>query len=253
MRRRSRERSARQDDWTSELSSSLALAGFLFFVLVGFTMLAMAPLASLDTYLSLGAPPPAWVSTLHLVDRVGQRAVCVPVLAAVTYLCCRHQRSWRPAWVVAAAVFALNLAVLVLKLALGRGQAGTDPAFFVGGMAYPSGHTANIVLVYGLVAYLLSRYRGASQRVGAALWCAVGVLAVTMVTTSLLLSWHWFADLVAGLLVGAVLLQLTVAADTALPRTALRQSPRDALRRLSSALPRWVRRSRSARTTQDAS
>jgi len=40
-----------------------------------------------------------------------------------------------------------------------------------------------------------------------------------MVTTSLLLSWHWFADLVAGLLVGAVMLQLTVAADTALPRT----------------------------------
>ena len=74
-----------------------------------------------------------------------------------------------------------------------------------------------------------------------------------MVTTSLLLSWHWFADLVAGLLVGAVLLQLTVAADTALPRTVLRQSPRDALRRLSSELPRWVRRSRSARTTQDAS
>ena len=165
MRRRPRERSARQDDWTSELSSSLALAGFLFFVLVGFTMLAMAPLASLDTYLSLGAPPPAWVSTLHLVDRVGQRAVCVPVLAAVTYLCCRHQRSWRPAWVVAAAVFALNLAVLILKLALGRGQAGTDPAFFVGGMAYPSGHTANIVLVYGLVAYLLSRYRRVPQRV----------------------------------------------------------------------------------------
>ena len=63
-------------------------------------------------------------------------------------------------------MLALNLAVLVLKLALGRGQAGTDPAFFVGGMAYPSGHTANIVLVYGLVAYLLSRYRGVSHGPG---------------------------------------------------------------------------------------
>jgi undecaprenyl-diphosphatase len=214
--RRSGEPSLRQDDWTSALSSSLALAGFLFFVLVGFTMLAMAPLASLDTYLSLGAPPPRWVATLHLVDRVGQRAVCVPVLAVATYLCCRHRGSWRPAWVAAAAVLALNLAVLVLKLALGRGQAGTDPGFFVGGTAYPSGHTANIVLVYGLVAYLLTRYRGVSHRAGVALWSGVCVLAVTMVTTSLTLSWHWFGDLVAGLLVGAVLLQLTVAADTAL-------------------------------------
>jgi undecaprenyl-diphosphatase len=149
-------------------------------------------------------------------------------------------------------VFALNLAVLVLKVALGRGQAGTDPAFFVGGMAYPSGHTSNIVLVYGLVAYLLSRYRGVPHRVGVALWATVCVLAVTMVTTSLTLNWHWFADLVAGLLVGAVLLQLTVAIDTALPQTALRHGPREALRRLRTDVPGWLRRRRAARESQDA-
>lgn len=240
MRRRSRERWwSRHDEWTSELSSSLALAGFLFFAFVAFTLLAIAPLAYLDTYLSIGSPPPHWLGTLHVVDRVGQRAVCVPLLGIVTWVACRHVRSWRPAWVVAASVFLLNLVVLILKVGLGRGHAGSDPAFFVGGMAYPSGHTANIVLVYGLAAYLLVRYRDVSRRAGLLLWTGVCVLAVVMFITSLSLDWHWFADLVAGLLVGATMLQLTVAADSAVPDTALHEGPRVALA--------WLRREAAAR------
>jgi hypothetical protein len=35
---------APDDGWTSEVSSALALAGFLFLVFVGFTLLAMGPL-----------------------------------------------------------------------------------------------------------------------------------------------------------------------------------------------------------------
>ena len=70
-----------------------------------------------------------------------------------------------------AAVFVLNLLVLVLKVGLGRGQPGfADPSFFVGGMAYPSGHTANIVLVYGLAVYLLGRYLRVSRRTYAIGW-----------------------------------------------------------------------------------
>jgi len=112
--------------------------------------------------------------------------------------------------------------VLILKVLLGRGQPeAADPSFFVGGMAYPSGHTSNIVLVYGLVAYLLSHYRNVSRTLVRVLWSAVGLLSLTMVITSLTLNWHWFADLIAGLLVGGVVLQLTAAVDTAVPQTAL--------------------------------
>ena len=215
------------DGWTTEVSSGLALAGFLFLVFVGFTLLAMGPLISLDTYLNLDPPPPGWVAFLHVLDRIGQRAVCLPVLAVATLVACRHRESWRPAVVAAVSVFALNLLVLVLKVVLGRGQPeAADPAFFVGGMAYPSGHTANIVLVYGLVAYLLGRYRDVSRSLVRVLWSAVGLLSVTMVGTSLTLNWHWFADLVAGLLVGGVVLQLTAAVDAAVPEHALSGGPR---------------------------
>src|SRR3954449_2536709 len=195
------------DGWTSEISSGLALAGFLFLVFVGFTLLAMGPLISLDAYFKLDPPPQSWLPFLHVLDRIGQRAVCLPILAVVTVVCCRYRSSWRPAWVVAASVFSLNLLVLILKVLLGRGQPeSADPSFFVGGMAYPSGHTANIVLVYGLVVYLLGRYRGLRHGTLLALWAMVSLLSVTMVVTSLTLNWHWFSDLIAGLLVGGVVL-----------------------------------------------
>src|SRR3954449_822160 len=234
------------DGWTSEISSGLALAGFLFLVFVGFTLLAMGPLISLDAYFNLAPPPRSWLPFLHVLDRIGQRAVCLPLLAVVTVACCRYRSSWRPAWVVAASVFSLNLLVLILKVLLGRGQPeSADPAFFVGGMAYPSGHTANIVLVYGLVGYLLGHYRAVRPGVRRAMWAAVFLLSVTMVLTSLTLDWHWFADLIAGLLVGSVVLQLTAAVDAAIPAGALHEGPLAVL----SKLRRRLRRDRAGTPT----
>ena len=242
MRWRRRTRATPHDGWTTEVSSGLALAGFLFLVFVGFTLLAMGPLISIDTYFNLDPPPPGWVAFLHVLDRIGQRAVCLPILAVATFVACRYRESWRPVWVVAFSVFSLNLMVLILKVLLGRGQPeAADPSFFVGGMAYPSGHTANIVLVYGLVAYLLSRYRNVSRTLVRVLWSAVALLSLTMVITSLTLNWHWFADLIAGLLVGGVVLQLTAAVDTAVPQTVLAGGPRQLARMLPRLLGRRPR------------
>jgi undecaprenyl-diphosphatase len=219
------------DGWTSEVSSGLALAGFLFLAFVGFTLLAMGPLISLDAYFKLDPAPPSWLPFLHVLDRIGQRAVCLPILAVATVVCCRYRSSWRPVWLVAGSVFCLNLLVLILKVLLGRGQpASVDPAFFVGGIAYPSGHTSNIMLVYGLVVYLLGHYRRISTGLRRSLWAGVFVLSITMVLTSLTLDWHWFADLIAGLLVGGTVLQLTATVDAALPATALHDGPLTLLR-----------------------
>lgn len=219
------------------MSSGFALAGFLFLVFIGFTLLAMGPLMAFDAYMNIGPPPKEWLPFLLVLDRIGQRAVCLPLLGVVAFVICRRLESWRPAVVAGASVFMLNLVVLVLKLGLGRGAPQeADPSFFVGGMAYPSGHSANIVLVYGLIAYLVTRYLHPVVRTMVVLWGIVGVLAVTMVVTSVTLNWHWFADLVAGLVIGGVVLELTATVDRAMPEVDFGQGWRHGMRNLVAVL-----------------
>jgi membrane-associated phospholipid phosphatase len=235
--RKRRRDPAPDDGWTSEVSSGFALAGFLALVFVGLTLLSMGPLARFDTYFNLAPPPPSWRPVLHVVDRVGQRAVCLPVLALVTYLVCRRLQSWRPGLIVALSVFSLNLMVLILKVGLGRDSPqSADPSFFTGGMAYPSGHSANVVLVYGLAAYLLLAYTRPPPVFRILLWAAVPVLSVIMVITSLTLNWHWFTDLLSGLVVGGVFLQLTASVDHVLAEVVVPAGWLRAWRQVSGAV-----------------
>jgi len=217
--RRHGDEASRHDGWMSEAASAAATAGFLALVFVAFTLLALEPLVGLDAYFNLEPPRESWVPALQVLDRIGQRAVCLPVLAVVVWACYERGQSWRPVVLAVGSVFSLNLVVLLLKIGLGRGQpAPADPSFFAGGMAYPSGHTANIVLVYGLAVYLLGRYFGIRRATRLWLWAVVGCLSLLMVVVSVTLNWHWFADLIAGLLVGAVVLELTVSVNAAVPR-----------------------------------
>ena len=231
------------DGWTSETASGFALAGFLWVVFVALTLLAIGPLSRFDAAINLDPPPPSWLPVLHFLDRIGQRAVCLPILGAVIFWMWRRTGSWRPALVSVASVFFLNLVVGILKVVLGRESPHTaDPAFFVGGLAYPSGHTSNIVLVYGLAAYLLMRYGRVGTRVRVALWSGVAFLGVLMTFTSLLEHWHWFTDLVAGLLVGGAVLQMTASVDRVVPDVSLARGWRQAAREVVSALdPRTPR------------
>jgi membrane-associated phospholipid phosphatase len=237
--RRRRRQAVADNGWTSEVSSGFALAGFLFLAFIAFSLLAIGPLLSLDTYLNLAPAPPGWVPVLHILDRIGQRGLCVPVLALVAYLGCRRNESWRPLVVAGASVFMLNLIVLILKLSFGRGEPDTgNPSFFNGGMAYPSGHSSNIVLVYGLMVYLLYRYFSVSRRTLVLLSGTVVLLSFVMVITSMTLDWHWFADLIAGLLIGSVVLQLTASVDAVIPDAAFGNGLRYGLRAAWAALRR---------------
>lgn len=237
--RRRRRPATPHDDWTTEVSSGFALVGFLGLVFVGFTLLAMGPLQGLDTYFNVEPPPPAWIPVLHVLDRIGQRAVCLPILGLATFAACRRHQSLRPVAVAVLSVLALNFVVGVLKLSLGRAEPETgNPSFFSGGLAYPSGHTSNIVLVYGLIVYLLTRYTRVPRRVLGLMWGLVAVLSVVMVVTSLTENWHWFADLIGGLVVGAIVLQLTATVDHMMPATAYDDLIKPTAQRVVSRLRR---------------
>lgn len=151
----------------------------------------------------------------HLVtlDRIGQRVATIPPLLLVAGLLGRRLRSWRPVVVVLGAIVGLNVVVGAFKLSLDRGHPRDgDPSLFLDATMFPSGHAANVVLSYGLIAYLVLCYapRRPSRRVATG---AVAALTVTMVSVSLYRGMHWVTDLLAGALIGGLLLLASIALD----------------------------------------
>lgn len=167
-------------------------------------------------------------------DRIGQRLICLPLLFGVAVALSRRLRSIRPLVIAAGATFALNFVVGVLKLASGRESPRTGgPELFVGdNVLFPSGHTANVVFVYGLLVALLVRYGAVRTRNRRLLVAAVGLIFVFMTVVSVYRHTHWLSDLVAGGLIGGAMLQLSLAADQGWAQIVRR------LRRIAG--PSWV-------------
>jgi hypothetical protein len=85
--------------------------------------------------------------------------------------------------------------------------------------AYPSGHSSNAILTYGMVAYLLHRY---TRVLPLKLWqleTVAGTITFVVCIVSLIRDTHWFSDLLGGVLLGASILLFFVALDRAWPST----------------------------------
>jgi membrane-associated phospholipid phosphatase len=187
------------------------------FVVYTWLVIHWGPFIRLDDFMDRDWHLQSLWPVLTRVDRIGQRAVCLPILAAVVAITVWRHRSWRPALLAGIAVFSVNLLVLIAKVAMSRGRPVTVHGFFSGGDMYPSGHTANVLVVYGLCFHLISHYGRVSARTRRVMFWGVFVLSAIMFTTSLTLRWHWFSDLIGGFLVGGAVLALTVGIDAALP------------------------------------
>lgn len=205
---------------TRPLGRTLWLTAALVAAFAIYTLLVVdwSPLSSFDVFLNRNYHVHELWPELHTLDHVGQRVFCLPVLGALLIGICWLQRSLRPMVVCAVGVIAINVIVLVLKLWLARGRPlSHEVAFFSGGEMYPSGHTANVVLVYGLAVHLVTYYEGVSRRTRNILIGVVCLCGAIMFTTSFLLRWHWFSDLISGYLIGGAVLALTVGLDRAVP------------------------------------
>nr|MDT0660226.1 phosphatase PAP2 family protein [Micromonospora sp. DSM 115978] len=161
--------------------------------------------------------PPVAYWTARVFNFLGQGGWLLTPLAGLLAIAVGlRTRSVRPLMVVAAAFVLTYLTIGPMKLLLDRGfprnedlphpeELFSDPA---GGMAYPSGHVANAIVWYGVIALLLAALLRAFGRPAAppALYRAIRVLppAVVFCTTTYL-SFHWITDSIAGLLLGLLL------------------------------------------------
>lgn len=190
------------------------------------TLLAIGPLQSMDSalqanYAFLHMP---WLSPFlrSVLDPIAGQTVCLPIMIVVAVVVAWRNRSWRPLLPAAAAELGFYGFVGGLKVLFARPSTALgDPSFFAGGffddawhgIAYPSGHAAESILIYGTTVYILHRYAGVTGRPLRWLCVAVGVIMVNAVTVSFLLGWHWSTDLLAGWIAGAFVLRSIILLD----------------------------------------
>lgn len=136
----------------------------------------------------------------------GQRGMILIVMGGLIVYICWTRRTLQPLIRTLAAILLLSAVVYAFKYGLGR----TAPAYpgsylHKGGLSYPSGHTANAVLMWGLATWL-AVYYGLPlwvQRLFAILFV---VSPIASGVTMLLLNFHWVSDLVTGAAVSVILL-----------------------------------------------
>ena len=162
-------------------------------------------------------PAPLYWSArvLNYFGQGGQ--VLMPVAILLAGVLTWRRRSVRPLLVFVAAFVLTYLTIGPLKVWFDRAAPGFDGpdktvlfnpyASGVKALSYPSGHLANSLIWYGVIATLLTALLGAALAPRARL--AILVLPPVIVfCTTIYTGFHWLTDSIAGILLGLVLTRL---------------------------------------------
>lgn len=144
----------------------------------------------------------AW---LQPVTEAGSTPAIVAVSAAVLVIGWLTGR-WRDAMAGALAIGLGATAVEIIKVVVGRARPDLlDPALVETGFSFPSGHTANATVAYGVLAWLIGR-ASASRAVSGLAWTAAATMAFGVGVSRVWLGVHHPTDVLAGWLLGATIL-----------------------------------------------
>lgn len=207
----------RTDDHAGLVPLWVPVVGVLVTVAISLDVSLHGPLTRIDTQLSEQMlrwglrfkPGPRRMLTPGLW--FGQRGTMVTGSLLLAVWAARRCRTVEPVLRLIVAVIGLAVAVYAFKLGLARSApiAVARGQRVATGASFPSGHTANAVVLWGLAQYTAGRARAHDRlfravRVGRLI--APAVVGVVMV----LLDYHWLTDLLAGIAIGMVLLWVTL-------------------------------------------
>lgn len=184
----------------------LTLAAYVAIV-VG--VVTTSKLVTLDWQVMLWRPYKQWPQIHAFLDYfvvLGQRGpTAVIVLAWLGWRAWRR-RTLHPLLVLGTSLLLLNVTVGAVKYGLGRlgphyATTVGSSEMFAGGDIFPSGHTANAVVTWGVLAYLATTQR--AQRWGSV---ASALLALGVGATTVYLGTHWVSDVLLGWAAGLLIL-----------------------------------------------
>ncbi|MFF9409372.1 phosphatase PAP2 family protein [Streptomyces anandii] len=184
-------------------------ATLAFYLSIVWAVVTTSWLVRLDWQVMFFRPYQQWPQIHAFLDYyvvLGQRGPTAVMVAAWLGWRSWRQHTLRPLLTLAASLLLLNITVGAAKLGMGR--LGPHYATVIGsnemglgGDIFPSGHTANAVVTWGILAYLASTPR--ARRWLSAL-SAVTSLGVGL--TTVYLGTHWLSDVTLGWAAGLLIL-----------------------------------------------
>jgi membrane-associated phospholipid phosphatase len=187
----------------------LLAATLAFYLAIVWAVVITSWLVRLDWQVMFFRPYQQWSEIHWFVDYyvvLGQRGPTAVMVAAWLGWRSWRQHTLRPLLTLGASLLLLNITVGAAKLGMGR--LGPHYATTIGsnemglgGDIFPSGHTANAVVTWGILAYLAStpRARRWLSAVSAVTSLGVGMATVYLGT-------HWLSDVVLGWTAGLLVL-----------------------------------------------
>jgi len=180
-----------------------------FYLAIVLAVLVSSWLVALDWKVMLFRPYQQWPELHAFLDYyvvLGQRGPTAVMVASWLGWRSWRQHTLRPLLTLGTSLLLLNLSVGAVKLGLGRlgphyaTQIGSAE-LFAGGDIFPSGHTANAVVTWGILAYLATTPRARRYLSALSAFVSLGVGLTTVYIGT-----HWLSDVLLGWAAGLLIL-----------------------------------------------
>lgn len=180
-----------------------------FYLAIVVAVLVSSWLVALDWKVMLFRPYQQWPELHAFLDYyvvLGQRGPTAVMVASWLGWRSWRQHTLRPLLTLGASLLLLNLSVGAVKLGLGRlgphyaTQIGSAE-LYAGGDIFPSGHTANAVVTWGILAYLATTPRARRYLSALSAFVSLGVGLTTVYIGT-----HWLSDVLLGWAAGLLIL-----------------------------------------------
>jgi len=133
---------------------------------------------------------------MHGATLLGSAWVLVPLLSLAAFVMFRRTRSWWPGGQLATASLGVLVLVHVVKDLVNRPRPAVSLVGQPFGSSFPSGHSAQGVAAWGMLAVVLTT--GCRLRTRILAGAGAGVIALAIGASRIYLGAHWLTDVLGG-------------------------------------------------------